>query len=59
MLVLQELAPKTIVRAVYGMSEIGGFAMYDDFPAPGSTGRPIGLFDYRVSMSLGVVVCPT
>ncbi|KOB78321.1 Uncharacterized protein OBRU01_02686 [Operophtera brumata] len=33
----RKISPETILRTAYGMSETGGFALYDDFPPPGSS----------------------
>lgn len=46
----QEIIPAVIVTAVYGMSEIGGFALQDGTQSGTSLGRPTGSFDCRVSI---------
>ncbi|KAJ8717682.1 hypothetical protein PYW07_005612 [Mythimna separata] len=45
---LKIVSPDTEVLNVYGMSELGGVAFHGDNPAPGSCGKPMGCFQYRI-----------
>lgn len=42
------LAPNAEVINAYGMSELCSVAFYGDNPAPGSCGKPLGCFQYRI-----------
>ncbi|XP_075983824.1 luciferin 4-monooxygenase-like [Anticarsia gemmatalis] len=42
------LSPDTEVLNVYGMSELSSVAFQGDNPAPGSCGKPLGCFQYRI-----------
>uniref|UniRef100_A0A2A4JFU1 Luciferin 4-monooxygenase n=1 Tax=Heliothis virescens TaxID=7102 RepID=A0A2A4JFU1_HELVI len=45
---LKMISPNTEILNVYGMSELGGVAFHGDNPAPGSCGKPMGCFQYRI-----------
>ncbi|XP_012548111.2 luciferin 4-monooxygenase [Bombyx mori] len=45
---IKSVSPKTEVLNIYGMSELTGIAFYGDNPAPGSCGKPLGCFQYRL-----------
>lgn len=45
---LKVVAPAAEVINVFGMSELGGIAFHGDNIAPGSCGKPLGCFQYRI-----------
>ncbi|XP_049879452.1 luciferin 4-monooxygenase-like [Pectinophora gossypiella] len=45
---LQEIAPNTEFRAIYGMSEMTSIGLHPDDPPPDSVGKPLGCHKYRI-----------
>ncbi|XP_026727972.1 luciferin 4-monooxygenase-like [Trichoplusia ni] len=45
---LKQVACNAEVNNIYGMSELSGIAFQGDNPAPGSCGKPLGCFQYRI-----------
>ncbi|KAJ8711065.1 hypothetical protein PYW07_008307 [Mythimna separata] len=45
---VKAVSPKTEVLNIYGLSELSGLAFLGDNPAPGSCGKPMGCFQYRL-----------
>ncbi|XP_069357187.1 luciferin 4-monooxygenase-like isoform X1 [Maniola hyperantus] len=46
---IKSITPNTEIRNVFGMSELAGMAFSADSPRPGSCGKPLGCFQYRIS----------
>ncbi|XP_045503739.1 luciferin 4-monooxygenase-like [Colias croceus] len=45
---IKDVSPSTEVFNAYGMSELTGLAFHSDYPPPGSSGKPMGCFQYRI-----------
>ncbi|KAH9637782.1 hypothetical protein HF086_007811 [Spodoptera exigua] len=45
---LKTVAPDAEIMNCFGMSELGGIAFHGDNIAPGSCGKPLGCFQYRI-----------
>lgn len=45
---VKTLTPKTEVINLFGMSELAGLGFFGDNPAPGSCGKPMSCFQYRL-----------
>ncbi|CAF4799985.1 unnamed protein product [Pieris macdunnoughi] len=45
---IKNITPETEVFNIYGMSELSGVGFHADYPPPGSVGRPMGCFQYRI-----------
>lgn len=49
-LCLQSMAPKAIVAATYGFTEIGTIVFYSGNSPAGSCGKPIANFEFKVGI---------
>ncbi|XP_052739283.1 luciferin 4-monooxygenase isoform X2 [Bicyclus anynana] len=45
---IKSITPNTEVVNIYGMSEVAGIAFSNEFPPPGSCGKPMKCFEYRL-----------
>ncbi|KAJ8712727.1 hypothetical protein PYW08_008031 [Mythimna loreyi] len=45
---VKAVSPNTEVLNIYGLSELAGLAFLGDNPAPGSSGKPLGCYQYRL-----------